>query len=167
MSDTPEGSGRGSSSSGSDRQRESDRLRSVASSANTASHFNDRHTEYHWELDESTRRASVAATKLYDPGVGPQQWPIVYHRNYDVSFGGIEKLHPFDAGKWGKIYQFLKDAKMVTDTTTVRPMEASGRDLRVVHTEKYLKSLKCSCIVAGIIEVPPVACLPNCLVDRY
>uniref|UniRef100_A0A914WEL3 Histone deacetylase 11 n=1 Tax=Plectus sambesii TaxID=2011161 RepID=A0A914WEL3_9BILA len=33
--------------------------------------------------------------------------------------------------------------------------------------EKYLKSLKCSCIVAGIIEVPPVACLPNCLVDRY
>ena len=36
-----------------------------------------------------------------------QQWPIVYHSNYNISFMGMEKLHPFDAGKWGRIHQFL------------------------------------------------------------
>jgi len=36
------------------------------------------------------------------------QWPIVYSPEYNISFLGMEKLHPFDAGKWGHIYDFLK-----------------------------------------------------------
>lgn len=35
-------------------------------------------------------------------------WPIVYSPRYNITFLGLEKLHPFDAGKWGKVINFLK-----------------------------------------------------------
>jgi histone deacetylase 11 len=38
----------------------------------------------------------------------PKQWPIVYCPEYNIGFLGLERLHPFDAGKWGKVYGFLK-----------------------------------------------------------
>lgn len=34
--------------------------------------------------------------------------PIVYSPEYNITFMGLEKLHPFDAGKWGKVIRFLK-----------------------------------------------------------
>lgn len=37
--------------------------------------------------------------------------PIVYHPDYNITFMGLEKLHPFDAGKWGKVIHFLKGEK--------------------------------------------------------
>lgn len=36
------------------------------------------------------------------------RWPIVYSPRYNITFMGLEKLHPFDAGKWGKVISFLK-----------------------------------------------------------
>jgi len=30
---------------------------------------------------------------------------------------GLEKLHPFDAGKWGKVINFLKGKRKKKDTT--------------------------------------------------
>lgn len=33
------------------------------------------------------------------------QWPIVYRKEYNVHFLGLEKLHPFDAHKWGNIFR--------------------------------------------------------------
>lgn len=51
-------------------------------------------------------------TELYeDPPLGC--WPIVYSPDYNITFMGLEKLHPFDAGKWGKVINFLK-GKSVT-----------------------------------------------------
>jgi len=47
------------------------------------------------------------ATGLYVP-VRPTQWPIVYRPEYNIGFLGLEKLHPFDAGKWGRVFEFLK-----------------------------------------------------------
>jgi histone deacetylase 11 len=35
------------------------------------------------------------------------QWPIIYSPQYNIGFLGLEKIHPFDSGKWGKVYQFL------------------------------------------------------------
>jgi histone deacetylase 11 len=35
----------------------------------------------------------------------PHQLPIIYREEYNVHFGGVEKLHPFDAAKWGHIFQ--------------------------------------------------------------
>ncbi|KAM9098903.1 histone deacetylase 11 isoform 2-T2 [Sarcophilus harrisii] len=80
---------------------------------------------------------------------------------------GLEKLHPFDAGKWGKVVHFLKEENFLTDVMIVEAREATEEDLRVVHTQRYLNKLKWSFVVATITEIPPVICLPNFLVQRH
>lgn len=30
--------------------------------------------------------------------------PIVYHPKYNITFGGLEKVHPFDSQKYGRVY---------------------------------------------------------------
>uniref|UniRef100_A0AC11BMQ7 Histone deacetylase 11 n=1 Tax=Ovis aries TaxID=9940 RepID=A0AC11BMQ7_SHEEP len=79
---------------------------------------------------------------------------------------GLERLHPFDAGKWGKVISFLKEEKLLSDSTLVEAREASDEDLLVVHTRRYLNELKWSFAVATITEIPPVIFLPNFLVQR-
>ncbi|XP_072438326.1 histone deacetylase 11 isoform X3 [Chiloscyllium punctatum] len=103
------------------------------------------------------------------------QWPIVYSSDYNISFLGLEKLHPFDSGKWGKIVHFLKEEKLISDETIVKAQEAQEDDLLVVHTRRYLNKLKnhfleglqeWSFIVATITEILPVAFLPNFIIQR-
>ncbi|CAH0663703.1 unnamed protein product [Chilo suppressalis] len=103
-------------------------------------------------------------TSLYFD-IREDQWPLVYDDNYNVSFLGLEKFHIFDAKKWRNIIQNLKNAELITDECLVKPLEAQKRDLLVVHTKKYLKSLKWSANVAVIAEVPIIACVPNALVQ--
>lgn len=104
-------------------------------------------------------------TELYDD-TPPTCWPIVYSPDYNITFLGLEKLHPFDSGKWGKIIRFLKEEKLITDDMIVRAREASEEDLLVVHTKSYLDRLKWSFAVASITEIPPIIFLPNFLVQR-
>ncbi|KAM8913767.1 histone deacetylase 11 isoform 5-T10 [Spinachia spinachia] len=92
--------------------------------------------------------------------------PIVYHPDYNITFMGFEKLHPFDSGKWGKVIHFLKEEQFVTDGNIVEALEATEEDLLVVHTQRYLNRLKWSLVVAGITEIPPLMFLPNFLVQR-
>lgn len=98
--------------------------------------------------------------------VRANQWPIVYCDEYNIGFLGLERLHPFDSRKWGKVYQFLKDAKMIDNDSVVKPKETTQEDLLVVHTPGYLNSLQWSACVAMICEVPPLALLPNFLLQR-
>lgn len=64
------------------------------------------------------------------------------------------------------MFQFLKRAEFITDETIVSPNETEKDDLLVVHSKKYLKSLKCSYKVAQIAEVPPLALVPNFLIQK-
>ncbi|KAK0152814.1 Histone deacetylase 11 [Merluccius polli] len=104
-------------------------------------------------------------TELY-VDVPRTRLPIVYHPAYNITFMGIEKLHPFDAGKWGKVVGFLKEEQFVSDENMVSALEATEEDLRVAHTKRYLSRLKWSVIVASITEIPPLMFLPNFLVQR-
>ncbi|XP_031284538.1 histone deacetylase 2 [Pistacia vera] len=113
---------------------------------------------------ETLRRDRILSSKLYFD-VPPSKVPMVYSPAYDISFLGLEKLHPFDSSKWGRICQFL-NVDGLDKNRIVEPMEASTEDLLVVHTESYLDSLKSSANVAAIMEVPPVAVVPNCLVQK-
>lgn len=54
-------------------------------------------------------------TQLYQH-VPESRWPIVYSPRYNITFLGLEKLHPFDAGKWGKVISFLKGMEGPTRT---------------------------------------------------
>ncbi|MBN3293674.1 HDA11 deacetylase, partial [Polypterus senegalus] len=93
-------------------------------------------------------------------------YPIVYSPEYNITFMGLEKLHPFDAGKWGKVINFLKEKHLITDDNIVKAREATEEDLLVVHTRGYLNKLKWSIVVATITEIPPLLLLPNFLVQR-
>ncbi|NWY67880.1 HDA11 deacetylase, partial [Erithacus rubecula] len=104
-------------------------------------------------------------TELYEPPPSGC-WPIVYSPDYNITFMGLEKLHPFDAGKWGKVINFLKEEKLIADDLIVQAREATDEDLLVVHTRRYLNKLKWSFVVATITEIPPVAFLPNFVVQR-
>uniref|UniRef100_A0A8C5ZHF5 Uncharacterized protein n=1 Tax=Marmota marmota marmota TaxID=9994 RepID=A0A8C5ZHF5_MARMA len=50
------------------------------------------------------------SSQLYQH-VPETHWPIVYSPRYNITFMGLEKLHPFDAGKWGKVINFLKGSE--------------------------------------------------------
>uniref|UniRef100_A0A3Q2C9H3 Histone deacetylase 11 n=1 Tax=Cyprinodon variegatus TaxID=28743 RepID=A0A3Q2C9H3_CYPVA len=90
--------------------------------------------------------------------IPPTCLPIVYHPNYNITFMGLEKLHPFDSGKWGKVIHFLKEEQFVSDENLVEAREASDEDLLVVHTKRYLNRLKVGiycCFFCSTLK-PPV-----------
>nr|KJB82876.1 hypothetical protein B456_013G220000 [Gossypium raimondii] len=92
---------------------------------------------------ESLRRQRINSSKLYQPDASSKV-PVIYSSYYDISFLGIEKLHPFDSSKWGRICRFLMSEGYLEKKSIVDPLEASRDDLLVV---------------------PPVAMLPNWLVQ--
>nr|CDJ85234.1 Histone deacetylase superfamily domain containing protein [Haemonchus contortus] len=95
------------------------------------------------------------------------QCPLVFHEIYDVKMFGVEKCHPFDAGKWGRVYAKLKKWKLVSDETIVKPNEATRNDLLIAHSKFYLGSLYSPCILAKVVEVPVACLLPHCITDKY
>ncbi|XP_038899967.1 histone deacetylase 2 isoform X2 [Benincasa hispida] len=114
---------------------------------------------------ETVRRDRILSSKLYFD-VPSSKVPVIYSSSYDISFLGIEKLHPFDSKKWGRVCQFLIAAGVLRKDQIIEPFEAKKNDLLVVHSESYLDSLKNSSNVAKIIEVPPVALFPHCVVEE-
>ncbi|KAF9613996.1 hypothetical protein IFM89_014796 [Coptis chinensis] len=114
---------------------------------------------------ETKRTTRVLSSKLYF-NVPQSKVPLIYSPAYNIAFFGIEKLHPFDSSKWGRICQFLIAEGVLDRNRVVEPLEASKEDLLVVHSESYLNSLKNSLNVSIIMEVPPVALLPNCVVQQ-
>ncbi|KQK17906.1 hypothetical protein BRADI_1g37510v3 [Brachypodium distachyon] len=111
------------------------------------------------------RHNRILSSKLY-LDVPPSKVPVIYSVAYDIAFLGIEKLHPFDSAKWGRICKFLTKEGHLEKNRVVEPLEASKEDLLVVHTQSYLNSLKTSFRVATIMEVPPVSLIPNWLVQQ-
>ncbi|KAI3992529.1 hypothetical protein MKX01_022620 [Papaver californicum] len=101
---------------------------------------------------ETIRRNRVLSSKLYFD-IPLTMVPLIYSSSYDIAFFGIERLHPFDSSKWGRIFQFLIKDGVIEPSQIVEPLEASYDDLLVVHTESYLNSLNSSSNVSKIIEV--------------
>ncbi|CAH8302231.1 unnamed protein product [Eruca vesicaria subsp. sativa] len=114
---------------------------------------------------EALRRERILSSKLYF-NVPESKVSIIYSSAYDISFLGIEKLHPFDSTKWRRVCKFLVSDGFLEEKSIVEPLEASNSDLLVVHSLDYLNSLKSSATVARITEVPPVALFPNFLVQQ-
>ncbi|KAK7082291.1 Histone deacetylase 11 [Halocaridina rubra] len=110
-------------------------------------------------------RSMAGESQLY-MDIGPEQIPLVYREEYNIRLCGMEKLHPFDAGKWGNVVKCLKKMQLVKDSSLVAPNEASETDLRLVHTASYLQKLKWSVNVAKITEVSPAALVPNVILQK-
>ena len=94
-----------------------------------------------------------------------QRLAIVYSAKYQISVGGLEKLHPFDMRKYAKIYLKLNTEGLVRPEDVFVPEPASEEQILMVHSRRFLESLKHPSTVARYLEAPPVALVPKGLLD--
>jgi histone deacetylase 11 len=96
--------------------------------------------------------------------------PIVYNADYAMGPFGTTTLlkfvHPFDVAKASKVAAHLHRAYWGLANV---PAETTHKELLEVHTPEYIALLEnhTAAAVAKIVEIPPLAKLPNWLVDRY
>ena len=92
---------------------------------------------------------------------------IIYHPGYNISFLGLENLHPFDSKKYGRVYQALEDrfTENLAQYLLTPAQPISQTELLTVHSLSYLDQLKSSRYAAQVLEVPFLAFLPNVLID--
>ena len=89
--------------------------------------------------------------------------PIIYSDRYNITFLGLQKLHPFDSEKYGKVYNFLKQTLGIK---TYKPFYVKDEALTTVHPSNNLKSLKKSGNIAQIAEMGPLALIPNFILQN-
>mmetsp|Transcript_15598 Transcript_15598/g.39647 ORF Transcript_15598/g.39647 Transcript_15598/m.39647 type:complete len:421 (+) Transcript_15598:216-1478(+) len=119
----------------------------------------------------SRPEVAVAIKAAYRAGLGDWteagQLPVVYHKDYNISFFGLERLHPFDPCKYQKVRRFLCDKELLPAGHTLAPVAASDDMLADIHCPKYIKSVSTSpWMVAQICELAPLAMLPNFVVQN-
>jgi histone deacetylase 11 len=87
---------------------------------------------------------------------------IVYSPHYNISFFGIERLHPFDSRKYGRAWRDLRKrlgAELLKNLVGVdRPVRDD--ELAFIHTANYLASLRSSACIAACLEIPVLRFLP-------
>lgn len=91
--------------------------------------------------------------------------PLVYSAHYNFSAFGLEKVHPFDSKKYDKIQRDLVNSGLRDHDAFLRPDSLSEEQLLLVHTQRYLRSLKDSYELARILEVGPLMFVPAVLLD--
>ncbi len=96
--------------------------------------------------------------KNYD--FGKKQTPIFYNPIYNISFWGLENLHPFDSKKYSKIYQRLVSDKVFEEQDFVRSPRPDTKMLKMFHSEEYLNTHKSAVALAHITEIGIVSMLP-------
>jgi histone deacetylase 11 len=100
------------------------------------------------------------------PVSSAEKLPLIYDSGYNISFFGVEKLHPFDSQKYGRIFELLKKRLNLTSNCYYMPGIVSDEQLLKVHFADYLASLRSSAVVARIAEIPLLSFVPNFLLQR-
>lgn len=92
--------------------------------------------------------------------------PIIYSSHYNITLYGIEKLHPFDSVKYRHVFDYLLNHHILTNDNYYKPDMISNDDLLLVHTKKYLKSLRSSSELAKVSELSILAFIPNFILQK-
>ncbi|MGC4046022.1 MAG: histone deacetylase [Armatimonas sp.] len=87
---------------------------------------------------------------------------IVYSSHYDINFGGLEKLHPFDSKKYSRAWKRVPE---LHDLKISVPGPAADETLLTVHKLDYLESLKSATTLAQALELAIIAKLPVTLTN--
>ncbi len=119
-------------------------------------------------MKSALKKVWLGLVLLYSSlAVGEPKKPVlVYHTNYDISFLGLEKVHPFDTHKYSKVYDYLNKKNILKKVEVLEPKPVSNQDLLKVHTHDYLNSLGSSKVVAHISGVELLSWLPNFVLQR-
>jgi histone deacetylase 11 len=106
-------------------------------------------------------QAKNLKNKSNKPHQNVKKFSIIFHEKYDISFLGMENLHPFDSKKYGKVFKNLQRSLSLKKEQFYKPSELNPKDLELVHSKEYLNSLNHSKTIANIAEIPPLKFLPN------
>lgn len=88
--------------------------------------------------------------------------PILYRPEYNIRAGGIEKMHPFDSCKYGRVFDGLVEGGFLRAEEAVAPPMITMSELRRVHADSYLVKLGYALALSRALEVP-VCFLPGCI----
>lgn len=114
--------------------------------------------------------------KMLDCKLDQSYIPIIYREENNITFLGLEKLHPFDPAKYMhsnilltkfQVIEFLYQNKVVEKDKQkfIRQKKVTQEQLLTVHTKEYLNSLYWSYILAYIAEFPLFFVVPNFLLQ--
>ena len=95
-----------------------------------------------------------------------EKLPIVYSKDYNISFYGIQRLHPFDTEKYQKVAQHLGKSLNLSIQQFHEPHSISDEELLKVHSQAYLESLKQSSVIAGVAEMGILSKLPISILNK-
>jgi histone deacetylase 11 len=95
----------------------------------------------------------------------PKSLPIIYRPENNITFLGLQKLHPFDPEKYSHIVENLVKNKIIQESQLIQQNIVSREQLLTIHTEEYLDSLSWSSTIAKVCEFPPMAFVPNFLLQ--
>ncbi len=82
--------------------------------------------------------------------------PLVDSPKYDISAFGLERLHPFDGQKYGRLRDWLVRHGLRKPRGFAAPRPSTHAGLLRVRTPDYLGSLRDRRVLAGILEMPLV-----------
>jgi histone deacetylase 11 len=91
--------------------------------------------------------------------------PLIYSSMYNITAFGLERLHPFDSRKYRRIRDWLVHQGLRKPADLVAPRPSTHADLLRIHTPEYLASLRDRRVLASILEVPILGCLPAWLTN--
>lgn len=95
---------------------------------------------------------------------------LIYSPQYDISFFGIENLHPFDSCKYSKTWDGLVEKfgyKFIREKTIQPQSLVTEYELLTTHTHDYLHQLKSSQYIAQALEIMPLAIVPNWIQKQF
>ena len=102
-------------------------------------------------------RIKVKPTYLADRAAIYQCLPIVYSPTYNIHAFGIEKLHPFDASKYKRVFEYITAENGCINLKLVklhRPMLPSREFLQEIMSKTYLLSLNYTYYICKAVEMP-------------
>eukprot|EP01080_Neovahlkampfia_damariscottae_P009916 gene9916-2238_t len=103
--------------------------------------------------------------KMIDSKITEDSLPIIYRDEVNITFLGFEKFHPFDPAKYRHISENLVKEGYLKKNQFIKAKICTKEQLLTVHTEEYLNKLSNSEYLAGVVELPPVAYVPNFLLQ--
>jgi len=84
---------------------------------------------------------------------------IYYHSDYNISLGFLDRFHPFDGSKFGKVYKEIKGLKDITIKSPKQPIsEAIINEFADDQLRKQLTEKK---YILKALEVPQMSFLPH------
>jgi histone deacetylase 11 len=90
---------------------------------------------------------------------------VVYSPHYDISFFGVERLHPFDSRKYGRAWRELRRrfGRSLGDRLVTVDRPASETELLLGHSSEYLTRIRQRKVLAAALEVPELSRAPSWL----